>query len=83
MKSRGIIKKILLILILSVSALGTIFAFDYKKIKKNYDEAESYFDKKNYEEAIKKYTEVFKHSAYFYDLEETIHRIGMKRTIPS
>lgn len=70
MKSRGIIKKILLILILSVSALGTIFAFDYKKIKKNYDEAESYFDKKNYEDAIKKYTEVFKHSAYFYDLKD-------------
>ena len=63
-------KKILLLLILSVLTLGIIYAYDYGKIKKNYNEAENYFNKKNYEEAIKKYTEVFKHSAYFYNLKD-------------
>lgn len=58
-------KEILLILLLSVLELGAIFAYDYRKIKKDYEAAENYFDKKNYEAVIKNYTEVFEDTLFF------------------
>ena len=67
MRDGKYMKEILLILLLSVLELGAIFAYDYRKIKKDYEAAENYFDKKNYEAAIKNYTEGFEDTLYFYN----------------